>query len=147
VFCEHKSFLRNHSPRATPPAASEKNPTAAPCSGILQWHQHANSKALTPLQLQHLEAAPCSGTSRPVPEQTRHSNSCTLQQQRAAAPSLAPLQHEPGTSRTLLAAPSSITLAAAPAGQLDSTTKQHLPPASAHQHARSKAWFKKHTPL
>ena len=46
VFCEHKSFLRNHSPRATPPGASEKNPTAAaPCSGILQWHQHVNSKA------------------------------------------------------------------------------------------------------
>ena len=50
VFCEH-FFLRNYSPQATPPAASEKNPTAAPrsesCS--LQWHQHANSKAHTPL--------------------------------------------------------------------------------------------------
>ena len=37
VFYEHKSFLRNHSPRATPPGASEKNPqqhpAAAPCNG------------------------------------------------------------------------------------------------------------------
>ena len=46
VFCEHKSVLHNHSPRATLPGASEKNPTAAaPCSGTLQWHQHTNSKA------------------------------------------------------------------------------------------------------
>ena len=38
VFREHKSFLRNQSPRAMPPAASEKNPiAAAPGSGTLQW--------------------------------------------------------------------------------------------------------------
>ena len=85
VFCESASmfFLRNHSPQATPPAASEKNPTAAPCSGScsLQWHQHANSKAHTPLCLPRGEA-PCSSS---------------VQQH----PSLAPLQHELGTLRTL----------------------------------------------
>ena len=47
VFCEH-FFLRNYSPQATPPAASEKNPTAAPCTAI-------HSK-------QHPAQAPCSGT-------------------------------------------------------------------------------------
>ena len=54
-----------------------------PCSSILQWHQHANSKAHTTLT-----AAPCSSTLQrhQRPERTRHSNSCTLQQQRAAVP-------------------------------------------------------------
>ena len=71
MFCEHKSFLRNHSPRAMSPAALEKNPTAAaPCSSTLQWHQqstrahHFNCSTLK----QNLEAAPCSGTSKPAPE-------------------------------------------------------------------------------
>ena len=62
-----------------------ENPTTAPCSGILQWQQHANSKAHTHTTL---TAAPWSSTLQrhyqPVPERTRHANSCTLQ--RAAAP-------------------------------------------------------------
>ena len=93
----------------TPPAASEKNPTS------------------------------CNGTNMPTPKRTHHFNCSTLKQNPAAAPpagqlqsghatltaapcsvqqhpSLAPLQHELGTVRTLLAAPSSITHAAAPAG-------------------------------
>jgi len=75
----------------------------------------------------------------PTPKRTHHFNCSTLKQHPAAAPpasqlesghttltaapcrvqqhpSLAPLQHKVGTVRTLLAAPSSITLAAAPAG-------------------------------
>ena len=108
VFCEHKSFLRSHSPRAMPPAASEKNPTAAaPCSSTLQWHTNMPTpkRTRTPLQVQHPEAAPCRGTSGPAPERTGHSYSSTLQQQRAAAP-----------CTSTLAASSSITFAPPPAG-------------------------------
>ena len=115
VFYEHKSFLRNHSPRATPPGASEKNPTAAaPCSSTLQRHpamaptcqlqsacaHHFNCSNLK----QHPKAPPCSGTSGPAPERAGHCCSSNLQQ-RAAAP-----------YASTLAAPSSITLAPPPAG-------------------------------
>ena len=49
VFCELFSLQPFATGCTTPPTASEKNPATAPCSGILQWHQHANSKAHTPL--------------------------------------------------------------------------------------------------
>ena len=57
------------------------SPAAASCNGT-----NTPTPKRAPLSLQHLVAAPCSGTSRPAPERTRHSNSCTLQQQHAAAP-------------------------------------------------------------
>ena len=49
VFCELFSLQPFATGYTTTPAVSEKNRTTAPCSGILQWHQHANSKAHTPL--------------------------------------------------------------------------------------------------
>ena len=117
VFCEHKSFLCNHSPRATLRLLlllrkiRQQHPAAASCNG---------TNMPTPKRTRHLTAAPSSSTlqrhHRPAPERTRHSNSCTLQQLQQQHPALAPLQHELGTLRTPLAAPSSITFAAAPAG-------------------------------
>ena len=90
VFCEIFSLQPFATGYTTPPAASEKNSTPAPCS--VQQH-----------------------------------------------PSLAPLQHELGIVRTLLAAPWNILARQHP---------QAIPiPASAHQHARSKTVFTAHTAL
>ena len=115
----------------------------------------------TQLQLQHLVAATCSDTSRPAPERTRHSNSCTPQQQRAApytstlAARIGYIAHPPCSSTSRLASSSTfhrhpLTSMPAPKAWFEARTplwqqpKQNLQQhPERHQHAR----FKLYTPL
>ena len=131
VFCEHKSFLRNHWPRAMSPAASEKNPTtaapaAAPCSGTLQRHP---------------AAAPCNGTNMPTPKRTRAPLSL---QHPKAAPRTSSRVHRPLLYQHPAAAACSSTLHLHPC-----STLKHHPCATtsrlARQHPQAAALFKVHT--
>ena len=82
MFCELFSLQPFATGYTTPPSASEKNPTTAPCSGILQWHQHAKSKATHHFNCSTLKQHPAAAP--PASSRAGHSNSCTLL--RAAAP-------------------------------------------------------------